>query len=131
MKARLERLDASIEESLSKYPSLLPVFGYKELEKPNPNPFRYRTKEEIEQDAFNKCFSGLISITLSLLYLFPIGYYEICDMHINAVFYIIALASTILNLMTSIKYLQHYSKYVISLLDRYCNNLKYNFYKYQ
>ena len=113
----MEVIDSALEKKIRKYPVLLPLFGYKELEKGNPNPFRYKSRAEKEQEAFNKCFSNLIILSLSLLCLFPIAYYGLCnDMHINAIFYTISIASTILNFMTTDKHLGHYSKYVISFL---------------
>ena len=95
---------------------MFPLFENKKIMRGNPNPFRYQTKAEKEQDAFNKCLSNSISLTLSIFCLFLIAYYEICDMHINVIFYIIALSSAVLNFMISDKNWQYYTKYVIIII---------------
>ena len=127
----MDYIDSNIESIIeNKCPSLLPLFGYKEI-RVNPNPFRYMNQAEKEQIAFNKCCSNFTALTLSLLCFFPIAWYEICDMHINAIFYIIAVTSTILNLITGDNNFEYYTKYAFLVSDcGICRNtISYNFYK--
>lgn len=108
---RLADIDAIVEDIVNrKCPEWIGLFGYKP---PNENPWYYPNEQELERQAFNAYCMTVTNFIISLLYFGPVTYYLQCDMHLNAMFYSIAVSSTFLHLVKSYKLEHNCPRHVI------------------